>query len=133
MQFVFCSDTAPTEPPPPPGGGGDADAAARRDEMLFGGEEHLLGPARALLSRTSLAAFLASRPRRAIAALETHMSVGDALALLAARRVLGAPLLDVQKKLFEGWVDVAAVARAFLEKGAAHVCAPCRTWRYTRA
>jgi hypothetical protein len=121
MQFVFASTTAAGEALPQPGGGGDADEAARRDAALFGGEAKLLGAARALLSGTSLSAFLSSRERRAIAALELRMTVGDALALLASQRYVGAPLFDIQKRRFYSFVDVAFLLRAFITVGASCV------------
>ena len=115
MQFVFSSLDQPREPLPPRGGGGDADAAAARDAALFGGSERLVAGARRVLDSVTLPQVLATRPRRPVVALDTHMRVADALALLAATRVLGAPLFDIQKRRFVTFVDVAGLLRAFLE------------------
>ena len=119
MQFVFSSLAAAHEREPSAvarrGDADDADDLARRQLELFGSEDALLGPARRLLDSTRVVEHLQANAGRSIAALDaSSMLVSDALRLLDSRRVLGAPLFDVQRQKFRTVLDCGDFLKAFL-------------------
>jgi len=119
MQFVFSSLAAAHEREPssvaPRRDASDADDLARRQLELFGSEDALLGPARRLLDSARVVDFLSANQGRSIAALDaSSMLVSDALKLLHTRRVLAAPLFNVQLQKFLTVLDCGDFLKAFL-------------------
>lgn len=119
MQFVFSSLAAAHEREPssvaPHRDASNADDLARRQLELFGSEDALLGPARRLLDSARVVDFLAANQGRSIAALDaSSMLVADALKLLHSRRVLAAPLFDVQRQKFLTVLDCGDFLKAFM-------------------
>ena len=75
-------------------------------------------PAIQLLASCPLRRFLKEHKgesRDRVLVLEVHTTVSDALAALAHKRVLSAPLVDAEQELFLGFISVSDILRAFID------------------
>jgi CBS domain-containing protein len=94
-----------------------------RAAMPLGPSPDAVAHARAFLRKWSLGRYLAARPPPAadasaeaepVLVLSARDTVRDAMAALARRGVLSAPVLDERRALFLGFVGVTDIAAAFL-------------------